>query len=67
MVRAVILPKRQARRTGKSDPIEAHAAARTVALDDLPISNIPGGPIDGLRALLRTRRNATQTRTAAIV
>ena len=68
MVREVIRPKRQARRNGKSDPIDAYAAARTMASDeDLPIPKILGGPIDGIRALLRTRRTALKARTAAIV
>lgn len=66
-VREVIRPNRQARRNGKSDPIDAYAAAKTVAADDtLPIPKLLDGPIDTIRVLLKTRRSAVKARTTAI-
>lgn len=66
-VREVIRPNRQARRNGKSDPIDAYAAAQTVAADDtLPIPKLLNGPIDTIRVLLKTRHSAVKARTTAI-
>lgn len=67
-VKEVIRPSRQTRRNGKSDPIDAYAAARSVAADeDLPIPKLLGGDIDAIRVILKTRRTAVKARTAAIV
>lgn len=68
LVKEVIRPNRQTRRGGKSDPIDAYAAAKTVAadLDDLPIPKLLGGAIDGLRMTLKARASALKARTAAI-
>ena len=67
MVREVIRPSRQERRHGKSDPIDAYAAARAVAAgDDLPIPKLLGGRIDGIRALLRVRRSAVRAHGTAM-
>lgn len=66
-VREIIRPNRQARRAGKSDPIDAYAAAKTIAaeIEDLPIPKLLGGAIDGLRVILRTRRTAVKAQSAA--
>lgn len=68
LVKEVIRPNRQTRRGGKSDPIDAYAAAKTVAadLDELPIPKLLGGAIDGLRMTLKARTSALKARTAAI-
>lgn len=67
LVREVIRPNRQARRKGKSDPIDAYAAARAVAVDeDLPIPKLLGGQVDLIRVNLKTRATAVKARTAAI-
>ncbi|MDN6170511.1 IS110 family RNA-guided transposase [Brevibacterium aurantiacum] len=67
-VREVIRPNRQTRRGGKSDPIDAYAAAKTIAADadDLPIPKLLGGAIDGLRVTQRARRTAVKARSAAM-
>jgi transposase len=67
LVREVIRPNRQARRNGKSDPIDAYAAARAVAVDEqLPIPKLLGGQVDLIRMTLKTRATAVKARTAAI-
>lgn len=68
LVKEVIRPNRQTRRAGKSDPIDAYAAAKTVAadLDELPIPKLLGGAVDGIRMLLKARTTAVKARTAAI-
>ncbi|UVI35527.1 IS110 family transposase [Brevibacterium spongiae] len=66
-VKEVIRPNRQTRRGGKSDPIDAYSAAKTVAADgdDLPVPKLLGGAIDGIRMLLKARTTAMKARTAA--
>ncbi|GAA1848527.1 IS110 family transposase [Brevibacterium marinum] len=66
-VKEVIRPNRQTRRGGKSDPIDAYSAAKTVAADadDLPVPKLLGGAIDGIRMLLKARTTAIKARTAA--
>ena len=68
IVREVIRPNRQARRGGKSDPIDAYAAAKAVAadVDDLPIPKLLGGAVDGIRVTLKARATAVKARSAAI-
>lgn len=68
LVKEVIRPNRQTRRGGKSDPIDAYAAAKTVAADpdDLPIPKLLGGITDGIRMILKARTTAIKARTAAI-
>lgn len=68
MIKEVIRPNRQTRRGGKSDPIDAYSAAKTVAADadGLPVPKLLGGAIDGIRMLLKTRTTAIKARTAAI-
>lgn len=66
-VKEVIRPNRQTRRGGKSDPIDAYSAAKTVAADadDLPVPKLLGGAVDGIRMLLKARTTAIKARTAA--
>ncbi|MCQ9387031.1 IS110 family transposase [Brevibacterium moorei] len=69
-VREIIRPNRQARRGGKSDPIDAYAAAKAIAADDhdrLPIPKLLGGVIAGLANLLCAYTTAVKARTTAIV
>lgn len=67
-VKEVIRPNRQTRRNGKSDPIDAYAAARSLAInEDLPIPKLLGGDIDLIRVILKTPRTAVKARTAALV
>lgn len=68
LVKEVIRPNRQSRRGGKSDPIDAYAAAKTVAadLDVLPVPKLLGGAVDGIRMILKARTAAIKARTAAI-
>lgn len=66
-VREVVRPKRQVRRRrGKSDPVDAEAAARAVlAGDDLGTPKRQDGGIEALRVLRLTRRSALKARTQA--
>lgn len=65
----VIRPNRQVRRMrGKSDPIDAYAAAATVLADpDLPVPKAADGTVEAIRQLLVARRSAVKARTAAQV
>jgi transposase len=64
-MREVIRPKRQVRRRrGKSDPVDAEAAARAViAGDDLGTPKRQDGSVEALRVLRLTRRSALKART----
>jgi transposase len=66
-VREVIRPKRQVRRRrGKSDPVDAEAAARAViAGDDLGTPKRQDGSIESIRVLRLARRSALKARTQA--
>jgi transposase len=66
-VREVIRPKRQVRRRrGKSDPVDAEAAARAViAGDDLGIPKHQDASIEAIRVLRLARRSALKARTQA--
>ena len=66
-VREVIRPKRQVRRRrGKSDPVDAEAAARAViAGDDLGTPKRQDGGVAALRVLRLARRSALKARTQA--
>jgi transposase len=66
-VREVIRPKRQVRRRrGKSDPVDAEAAARAViAGDDLGTPKRQDGGVEALRVLRLARRSALKARTQA--
>ncbi|MGC0252511.1 IS110 family transposase [Pseudactinotalea sp. Z1748] len=64
-----IRPTRQVRRLrGKSDPIDAYAAAHTVlAGHDLPTPKNADGDAEAIRVLTIARRSALKARTAAAV
>lgn len=65
----VIRPNRQLRRLrGKSDPIDAYAAATTaLAATEHPTPKVTTGTIEAIRYLLVARRSAVKARTAAQV
>ncbi|WP_062382415.1 IS110 family transposase [Demequina iriomotensis] len=66
-VAEVIRPKRAQRRRGKSDPIDAYAAAAQALSDDrLPIPKDGDGPVARIRALLVVRRSAVHARADAL-
>lgn len=67
-IREVIRPKRAQRRRGKSDPIDAYAAASQVLAEpeSLPTAKTTDGTIEQVRALLVVRRSAVKARTAAM-
>ena len=66
-VAEVIRPKRAVRRRGKSDPIDALAAARQVlAGEALPIPKDGDGLVEQVRVLLAVRRAAVKARTALL-
>ena len=55
------------RRRGKSDPVDADAAARAVLADDATaIPKDRGGPVGALRALMLARRSAVKARTQTV-
>lgn len=68
-VAEVIRPNRQIRRMrGKSDPIDAYAAASAaLAEPDLPVPKTADGTVEAIRQLLVARRSAVKARTAAQV
>ncbi len=65
----VIRPNRQVRRMkGKSDPIDAYAAARTALTEpDAPTPKDGTGPAEQIRYLLVARRRAVKARTSALI
>lgn len=65
----VIRPNRQLRRmSGKSDPIDAYAAAKTaLAKADQPTPKAGDGIVEQIRYLFTARRSAIKARTAAQV
>jgi len=68
-VSEVIRPNRQVRRMrGKSDPIDAYAAAATALAEPaLPVPKTADGTVEAIRQLLVARRSAVKARTAAQV
>jgi transposase len=58
----VIRPTRKARRNGKSDPIDAYAAAAAVLAGDLPTPKAANGDVEAIRALHIARRSAVKAR-----
>jgi transposase len=66
--REVIRPRRTQRRQGKSDPLDAYAAAEQVLADPdgLPIAKSGDGIVEQIRVLLTVRRSAIKARVAAI-
>lgn len=65
----VIRPNRQLRRmNGKSDPIDAYAAAKTALTEtNQPTPKSGGGNVEQIRYLFTARRSAIKARTAAQV
>ncbi len=66
-IREVIRPKRAQRRRGKSDPIDAYAAAQQALAepDMLPVAKTGDGPVEQIRVLMAVRRSAMKARVAA--
>lgn len=66
-IREVIRPKRAQRRRGKSDPIDAYAAAAQALAepDALPLAKSSNGPVEQIRVLMAVRRSAVKARVAA--
>ena len=66
-IREVIRPKRAQRRRGKSDPIDAYAAAAQALAEaeTLPIAKTSDGPVEQIRVLMAVRRSAMKARVAA--
>lgn len=66
-IREVIRPKRAQRRRGKSDPIDAYAAAAQALAepDALPIAKTTDGPVEQIRVLMAVRRSAMKARVSA--
>lgn len=66
-VAEVIRPKRAQRRRGKSDPIDAYAAAeQTLANPNLPVPKNGDGVVEQIRVLLSVRRSAMKARSSAM-
>ena len=65
--REVIRPRRTPRRQGKSDPLDAYAAAEQVLADpdSLPIAKSGDGIVEQIRVSLTVRRSAIKARVAA--
>lgn len=66
-IREVIRPKRAQRRRGKSDPIDAYAAAQQALAepDSLPVAKTSNGPVEQVRVLMAVRLSAMKARVAA--
>jgi transposase len=67
-IREVIRPKRAQRRRGKSDPLDAYAAAQQALADgeNLPVAKSADGSVEQVRVLLTVRRSAMKARVAAV-
>lgn len=67
-IREIIRPRRSQRRRGKSDPIDAYAAAQQVLADpeSLPAAKSGDGLVEQVRVLLTVRRSAVKARVAVI-
>lgn len=66
-VREVIRPKRSQRRRGKSDAIDAYAAASQALAEPeaLPVAKTADGSVEQIRVLMAVRRSAMKARVAA--
>lgn len=63
----VIRPKREQRRRGKSDLIDAYAAAAAALTGQhLPVPKAAGGDVDAIRVLLIARRSASKAKSDAM-
>lgn len=67
-IREVIRPKRAQRRRGKSDPIDAYAAAAQALAEPetLPVAKAADARVEQIRVLLVVRRSAMKARVAAL-
>ncbi|MDZ4235795.1 MAG: transposase [Dietzia sp.] len=67
-IREIIRPRRSQRRLGKSDPIDAYAAAQQALADpeSLPLAKTGDGHVEQIRVLLAVRRSAVKARIAVI-
>lgn len=67
-IREILRPRRSQRRNGKSDPIDAYAAAQQALSepDSLPIAKSGDGAVEQIRVLLLVRRSAVKSRVAAM-
>lgn len=67
-IREIIRPRRSQQRCGKSDPIDAYAAAQQALADpeSLPVAKTGDGLVEQVRVLLTVRRSAVKARVAVI-
>ncbi|STX04975.1 IS110 family transposase [Kocuria rosea] len=67
-IREIVRPRRAHRRHGKSDPIDAYAAAAQALADPeaLPLAKTGEGVVEQIRVLLGVRRSAIKARVAVI-
>lgn len=67
-IREVIRPRRIQRRRGKSDPIDAYAAAQQALAEpeSLPTAKTGDGTVEQIRVVLTVRRSAIKARVAVI-
>lgn len=67
-IREIIRPRRSQRRRGKSDPIDAYAAAQQALAEpeSLPWAKTGDGLVEQIRVLLTVRRSAIKARVAVI-
>lgn len=67
-IREIIRPRRSQRRRGKSDPIDAYAAAQQALAEpeSLPQAKTGDGIVEQIRVLLTVRRSAVKARVAVV-
>ena len=67
-IREIIRPRRSQRRRGKSDPIDAYAAAQQALAEpeSLPRAKTGDGLVEQIRVLLTVRRSVIKARVAVI-
>ena len=67
-IREIVRPRRTPRRRGKSDSIDAYAAAQQALAEpeSLPIAKTGDGLVEQIRVLLTVRRSAVKARVAVI-
>ncbi|GAB3843908.1 IS110 family RNA-guided transposase [Nesterenkonia populi] len=67
-IREIVRPRRAQRRRGKSDPIDAYAAAQQALAEPeaLPLAKTGDGLVEQIRVLLTVRRSAIKARVAVI-
>lgn len=67
-IREIVRPRRAQRRRGKSDPIDAYAAAQQALAEPeaLPLAKTGDGLVEQIRVLLTVRRSAIKARVAVV-